>query len=671
MTLASTLQKGANAPVPAGLLRVAVGWAPGRLVDVCAVLVTEEERVRSDGDFVFFNAPSHPSGAVALTAVGPGTAGLVVTLPRVEPAVRRIVIAGSLDAGTFADLADLAVELTDRAGRPVARFVMESDEPVTALVLGELYRRANGWRFRAVAQGWDTGLAGLARGFGINVRADPDAAGHADPDAVGDADRDLDGDAPTGTYATSTSSTSADVTGNEPTGDEPTGDEPTRVLPEIDADALSTDAFSADDTEVAAEDGVDAEDRVDAEDGVDAEAAGETGEEAGGGEDAGGEGGGGEDAGGGGEGAVQAEVPRNRSPRPARRIRADWYPDPVRPDHMRWWDGDRWQGPPTPILTESDTSCGRCGARKRRRLLGEPPACEECARAIRAYLWDWRARVVSSLTRDDPTGADLEPLWADLRYQRIPESAGWEIVRAVGPAHLERLAAFAFADGVIEPAEVDRIEAAAGRLHLAGPDLDALRQRLARGLELTRIGAGELPRLPAGALHIELDEIVHLDVPATLVQQTADGPRHAPGRLLATNRKLRFLGETGRGAELGLSKIVEVEARGGCVDIAATTTRGSGSYLVDDPQYVAAVLAGILRIARRQVIAPGSRASRTIPQEVKAEVWRRDGGVCVECGGGEHLEFDHVIPYSRGGASSVNNLQLLCRRCNRSKGARI
>jgi stress response protein SCP2 len=657
MTLAPTLQKGANTPVPAGVLRVAVGWAPGRVVDVCAVLVTEEERVRSDGDFVFFNAPSHPSGAVTLSAPGPGTAGLVVTLPRVEPAVSRIVIAGSLDAGTFADLADLAVELTDRAGRPVARFVAEPDGPVTALVLGELYRRTGGWRFRAVAQGWNSGLAGLAANFGINVRAD-------------DPTDDPDGDAPTSAYLatihpTSTCPTSTTVTGNEPAGDEPgrhapigaepTGVEPTRVLPEIDADTLLTS-----EAEIGAEEGAGADDEGAGEDEDEEAEAGEGSAEAEG-----------EEVGADDEVAVETGVPRRRSPRPAQRIRADWYPDPVRPDHMRWWDGDRWQGPPTPILTESDTSCGRCGARKRWQLLGGPTACEECAQAIRAYLWDWRARVVSSLTRDDPTGADLEPLWADLRYQRIPESAGWEIVQAVGPAHLERLAAFAFADGVIEPAEVDRIEAAAARLHLAGPDLEALRQRLARGLELTRIGAGELPRLPAGSLHIELDEIVHLDVSATLIQQTADGPRHAPGRLLVTNRKLRFLGETGRGAELGLSKIVEVEVHGGCVDLAATTTRGSGSYLVDDPQYVAAVLAGVLRIARRQVIAPGSRASRTIPQEVKAEVWRRDGGVCVECGGGEHLEFDHVIPFSRGGASSVNNLQLLCRRCNRSKGARI
>jgi len=60
-----------------------------------------------------------------------------------------------------------------------------------------------------------------------------------------------------------------------------------------------------------------------------------------------------------------------------------------------------------------------------------------------------------------------------------------------------------------------------------------------------------------------------------------------------------------------------------------------------------------------------------IPQGVKKAVWARDGGRCVYCGDASNLEFDHVIPYSKGGADSVENLQILCRRCNRSKGANI
>ena len=61
----------------------------------------------------------------------------------------------------------------------------------------------------------------------------------------------------------------------------------------------------------------------------------------------------------------------------------------------------------------------------------------------------------------------------------------------------------------------------------------------------------------------------------------------------------------------------------------------------------------------------------TIPSQVKREVWQRDGGACVECGSRELLEFDHIIPVSRGGANTTRNLQLLCERCNRVKAASI
>jgi hypothetical protein len=61
----------------------------------------------------------------------------------------------------------------------------------------------------------------------------------------------------------------------------------------------------------------------------------------------------------------------------------------------------------------------------------------------------------------------------------------------------------------------------------------------------------------------------------------------------------------------------------------------------------------------------------TIPKNVKMEVWQRDNGKCVQCGSNENLEYDHIIPFSRGGANTTRNLQLLCESCNRSKGAKI
>ena len=65
------------------------------------------------------------------------------------------------------------------------------------------------------------------------------------------------------------------------------------------------------------------------------------------------------------------------------------------------------------------------------------------------------------------------------------------------------------------------------------------------------------------------------------------------------------------------------------------------------------------------------KRSRRITQEVKDKVWNRDGGKCVECGSNENLEFDHIIPHSKGGANTYRNIQLLCEPCNRSKSAKI
>ncbi len=60
-----------------------------------------------------------------------------------------------------------------------------------------------------------------------------------------------------------------------------------------------------------------------------------------------------------------------------------------------------------------------------------------------------------------------------------------------------------------------------------------------------------------------------------------------------------------------------------------------------------------------------------IPEHTRIEVWRRDGGKCARCGSRERLEYDHIVPISRGGSNTARNIELLCEACNRSKGANV
>jgi hypothetical protein len=85
------------------------------------------------------------------------------------------------------------------------------------------------------------------------------------------------------------------------------------------------------------------------------------------------------------------------------------------------------------------------------------------------------------------------------------------------------------------------------------------------------------------------------------------------------------------------------------------------------------VAAGLVRLAlpQRRAHRSGVGRRQAIPESVRHEVWRRDRGTCVECGARGRLEFDHIIPVSRGGSNTVRNIELRCEPCNRRKGARV
>ncbi|MFE0886520.1 TerD family protein [Streptomyces rochei] len=170
------MSKGSNTPVPTTALRVELGWRTGPGVpdaDASALLLVGG-KVRSDADFVFYNQPAHSSGAVhhegKRESGGRVTDSLLVDLTRVEPSIETVILAASADGGRFGQVPDLYIEVRDAAANTVAaRFDNPGATVETAFVLGEFYRRQGAWKFRAVGQGYDSGLEGLATDYGISV----------------------------------------------------------------------------------------------------------------------------------------------------------------------------------------------------------------------------------------------------------------------------------------------------------------------------------------------------------------------------------------------------------------------------------------------------------------------------------------------------------------------
>ncbi|MGW1022168.1 TerD family protein [Streptomyces sp. NPDC002577] len=172
--------KGSNVPIKATAVRAVLRWAPGQGVpdvDASALLLGPDGRVRSDEDFVFYNQPRHPSGKVWRLGKKRVTDGLTDTvqadLAGMGAEVSRVLLVASADDVPFDRVQALRILLhdaTDADGQPLAYFDVKPETGAeTALICGELYRRGDGWKFRALGEGYSNGLVGLATDFGISV----------------------------------------------------------------------------------------------------------------------------------------------------------------------------------------------------------------------------------------------------------------------------------------------------------------------------------------------------------------------------------------------------------------------------------------------------------------------------------------------------------------------
>jgi stress response protein SCP2 len=173
------LAKGGNAPLADSSLSVELHCA-GAPLDVSALLLGADGRVRSDDDMVFFNQPAAEGGAVRLEGAEGTTVARIVVEPGALPqVVDRVAIVGSCDPEderrTFGEVTELSARVCQVGGEPVVFTVPPMTGGERAAVLLEIYRRGTGWKIRAVGQGYASGLAGLATDFGITVDEEPEA----------------------------------------------------------------------------------------------------------------------------------------------------------------------------------------------------------------------------------------------------------------------------------------------------------------------------------------------------------------------------------------------------------------------------------------------------------------------------------------------------------------
>lgn len=185
-----SLQKGSNLSLTKtspGLTvaTVGLGWDPRTTsgdqfdLDASALLIGADGKVRSSADFIFYNQLSSADGSVVHQGDNRSGEGegddeqITIDLQKVAPDVERVVIVVSIDQAdqrgqNFGQVRGAYSRVLDQDGNEIVRYDLSEDAaPETAMIFSEVYRNNGEWKFKAVGQGYTTGLAGIATDFGV------------------------------------------------------------------------------------------------------------------------------------------------------------------------------------------------------------------------------------------------------------------------------------------------------------------------------------------------------------------------------------------------------------------------------------------------------------------------------------------------------------------------
>lgn len=140
-----------------------------------AIMCDDKNEAVSDDDFIFFNQLQTVDGSVQYVE-GDDVDQIEVDLSLIPEKVQKIIFVVFVDPdvrnpGSFGVVKNAYIRVNDRELNPIVQHDVQSDGnfDINAMIFGEIYRYKGSWKFRAISQGYSTGIAGVAKSFGVNL----------------------------------------------------------------------------------------------------------------------------------------------------------------------------------------------------------------------------------------------------------------------------------------------------------------------------------------------------------------------------------------------------------------------------------------------------------------------------------------------------------------------
>lgn len=333
------------------------------------------------------------------------------------------------------------------------------------------------------------------------------------------------------------------------------------------------------------------------------------------------------------------------------------------------------QQPTRPLAPPVLNGCHLCGAKF--SLLGSsakntalPNYCNACAKEVERRIDRFRYAIGAELNAWDGRIDSLDTILSS-RSSQFQIDLGLALNRSadITTNVLQRVLTFMLIDGHLEESEEQNFHLLRQKLHLPEQAIPQIAAQVRHYALIRDLRNGKLPTIRT-TIMLPAGEIAHYEAPAVFKRELTSKTVYIHGRIIVTSSRIIFSSTT-YPFESPISKVQDVTLHPPQhFFLQLSKKNGTGLFqCAHSFEFVEIARSAIDISMRRKVLQQAG--SRSIPQDVRAQVFARDGGRCVQCGAMEYLEFDHIIPFSKGGASTIGNVTLLCRACNLAKSNKI